>query len=145
MHVSAIRVGVFKAILIHPFTVSRIIETNVAIICSSMPSFAAFSRTYLANPIYFTSLRARLASPFSGPRSKAKYLPTLVSYPSFSPIKIRKNAPLDSFASLYEDEDHAQPDSRTNVGQAGISSVHAGTLADSLGKLEEGTMTTESL
>ena len=145
MHVSGYG-GVFlKAILVHPFTVSRIVETNVAIICCSMPSFAAFSRTYLANPTHLASLRARFASHFSGSGSKAKSLPKPVLNPSFGPIKTWKDTFLDSLPRLYDDEDHAQPDCRTDVCQDGVSSVHAATLADPLGKLEEGTMTMEYL
>ena len=99
----------------------------------------------MANPTYLASLRARLASRFSGSGSKAKPLPEPVPYPLFGPIKTWKDTFLDFFACLYDDEDHAQPDCRTNVCQNGVPSVHAATLADPLGKLEEGMMNMECL
>ena len=38
------------------------IETDVAIICSSMPAFASFSKTYMAKSRHIASLRNRFAS-----------------------------------------------------------------------------------
>ena len=99
----------------------------------------------MANQIYLASLRARLVSLFSGPSPEAKSLPEPVSHPPFGPTKTRKFSPWDSFAYRYDDADHAQPDSRTDVSQTGVAIVHAGILADSPGKLEEGMTSRESV
>ena len=113
-----------------------IVETDVAIICSSMPAFASFSRAHLANSKYLSSLRSRIASRFGSSGSKSKLLSKSVSLPRFN-LKRSADTPSNSFTRL-RDGDDVELNPLTHTYKATVPSVQTEIHAAPHRDLEEG-------
>ena len=74
---------------------------DVAIICSSMPAFASFSKTYMTKARYVVSLRDRFASYLTGSKTKL----------------ISKTKSLPQLKSSHRGDDYSDTISRLHVGQ----------------------------
>ena len=127
---------------VHSLTNLRILELNIAIICSSMPAFSSFSKTYLAKPNQFAARGAQIVSRVSSYWSKAKSFSKSASFPPFGPTS-RAAIESESFEQLH-DGVNAQPNRHTNLYQVGASSGHPETREYPLRDLERN-ITADSL
>ena len=112
----------------------RTLETDISIICSSMPAFASFSRTYVAKSRHLASLRDRFASYLGASRtklgSKSKSLPQLKR----SHLRDGRS---DTLARLHVGQ-YSELSGGANASRDTVPSVLTKIHATPFGDLEEG-------
>ena len=112
----------------------RTLETDISIICSSMPAFASFSRTYVAKSKHLASLRDRFTSYLGA--SKTKLVSKSKSLPQLKRSHLRDDHS-DTLARLRVGQ-YSELTGGTNASRVTIPSVLTKIHATPFGDLEEG-------